>query len=328
MFTKVGKEEIIDECAALIRAGEIVAFPTETVYGLGGDALNESAVKKIYEAKNRPADNPFIVHVPSIDEVEKAAYLTDDAAKLFEAFTPGPLTIVLRKKECVPYCVTAGLDTVGIRIPSHPLAQEFLRKCGTPVAAPSANVSKRVSPTSAQYVYEDMNGKIPAIIDGGSCQVGIESTVISLAGDDPVVLRPGGVTLEMLAPYLPKIHNHTGKVTVAPAPGMKYKHYSPLVPCVLYASADSACAEYDIRKREGKNPLVLALESDCRIFAERGVKCVSLGKDGREFAHNIFDYLRKYEKTNGYLIVQALGKNGIEASIMNRLMKSSGGIIV
>ena len=327
MFTKVGKEEIIDECAELIKKGEIVAFPTETVYGLGGDALNEDAVRKIYEAKNRPSDNPFIVHVSSIEEIDKVAYLTDEARLLFEKFTPGPLTIVLRKKDCIPSCVTAGLDTVGIRIPKHPMAREFLRKCGTPIAAPSANVSKRVSPTSAEYVYEDMNGRIPAIIDGGQCEVGIESTVISLA-DDPIILRPGGITLEMLAPYLPKIHGFQGTVNIAPAPGMKYKHYAPIVPCVLYSTKENAVKEYKLRELQGSNPIILALEEDCIYFKERKLNCVSLGIDGTEFAHNIFEYLRKYEKESGYIIVQSLPEKGIGRSIMNRLNKSSAGIIV
>ena len=328
MITKIGKNEIIDECAELIKKGEIVAFPTETVYGLGGDAFNEEAVKKIYEAKNRPSDNPFIVHVADIEDIEKAAYLTEEAERIFKAFSPGPITIVLKKKKEIPYCVTAGLDTVGIRIPSHPMAREFLRKCGTPIAAPSANVSKRVSPTSAQYVYEDMNGKIPAIIDGGQCEVGIESTVLSLVGDEPIILRPGAITEEMLIEYLPKVKNHSGKVTIAPAPGMKYRHYSPIVPCVLFSSVDNAINEYEIRLGEGKNPVILADYKVCELLNGKNIKCISLGRTGEEIAHNIFDYLRKYEKTNGYIIIQAIKGTGIETGIMNRLIKSSHGKII
>ena len=328
MITKIGGEEIIGECAELIKKGEIVAFPTETVYGLGGDAFNETAVKKIYEAKNRPSDNPFIVHFGKIEDVEQAGYLTDTAEKIFKRFSPGPLTIVLKKKPEIPYCVTAGLETVGIRIPSHPLAREFLIKCGTPVAAPSANVSKRVSPTSAQYVYDDMNGKIPAIIDGGRCEVGIESTVLDLSGEIPTILRPGAITKEMLLPYLPDVKNRTGKVKVALAPGMKYKHYSPIVPCVLFSSPEAAEKEYALRMNENKNPIVLAREEISVILREKNINCVSLGKTGEEIAHNIFDYLRKYEKTNGYIIVEALSDVGIENSVMNRLLKSSQGIIL
>ena len=328
MFTKIGKYEILDECAELIKSGEIVAFPTETVYGLGGDAFNENAVKKIYEAKNRPSDNPFIVHVPSIDEVEQAAYLTEEAKIIFEKFSPGPLTIVLKKKETVPYCVTAGLDTVGIRIPSHPMAQAFLKKCGTPIAAPSANLSKKVSPTTAERVFEDMNGRIPAILDGGSCSVGIESTVLSLAGDEPVIVRPGAVTIEMLLPYLPTVKNFHGKITVAPSPGMKYTHYSPIVPCVLFSSVESALNEYAAKKEQ--NPVILAKNETCHAIMEKNKNafCVSLGDTAEKFAENIFEALRTYEKTNGYIIVEALSGEGIEFGIMNRLIKSSHGVIV
>lgn len=328
MLTIIGKEELIDTCAELIKNGEIVAFPTETVYGLGGDALNENAVKKIYEAKNRPSDNPFIVHVPSVEDVEKAAYMTDEARRIFEAFAPGPITIVLKKKETIPYCVTAGLDTVGIRIPSHPMAREFLRKCGTPVAAPSANLSKKVSPTTAERVFEDMNGRIPAILDGGPCSVGIESTVLSLAGDEPVILRPGAITIEMLMPYLPKVKNFSGKITVAPSPGMKYTHYSPIVPCVLFSCAENAVEEY--RKQKELSPVILGLDETMRRIRAKSpdVFCVGLGETAEAFAEHIFEALRTYEKTNGYIIVEALRGDGIEYGIMNRLLKSSRGVIV
>lgn len=327
MITKVGKEEFIDTCAELIRRGEIVAFPTETVYGLGGDAFNEEAVKKIYEAKNRPSDNPFIVHVPDLESVEQAAYLTDEARKIFEVFSPGPITIVLKKKEKIPYCVTAGLDTVGIRIPEHPMARKFLAACGTPIAAPSANLSKRVSPTTAERVFEDMNGRIPAILDGGACRVGIESTVLSLAGE-PTILRPGAITAEMLAPYLSSVKTHTGEVVVAPAPGMKYAHYCPTVPCVLFASVNGGMEEYERRKNEGQKPVVLASEKCCEEMKKRGAECVSLGKNTEEYAHNIFEAMRKYEKIYGFILIEALKGNGLEASVMNRILKSSRGVIV
>lgn len=328
MVTRIGKEEIIKECADLIRKGEIVAFPTETVYGLGANALDESAVKKIFVAKNRPSDNPFIVHVNSIEDAEKVAYVTEDAKKIFEKFAPGPITVVLKKKPIVPDCVTAGLDTVGIRMPSHKLAQEFLRECGVPIAAPSANVSKKVSPTEARFVYDDLNGKIPAIIDGGRCDVGIESTVISLTGDRPMILRPGAITKEMLEEYISNVSNFSGKVDVAPAPGMKYVHYSPMVPCVLYKTTNGAMVEYDLRQGEGKNPIILAGNEDCEIFNRKGYRCVDLGKDSNQFMHEIFANLRDCEKKYGYIIVQALGSNGVDYGIMNRLLKSSGGVIV
>lgn len=328
MITKIGKEEIIKECAELIKKGEIVAFPTETVYGLGANALDENAVKKIFAAKNRPSDNPFIVHVNSIEDAEKVAFVTEDAKKIFEKFSPGPITVVLKKKPIVPDCVTAGLDTVGIRMPSHKLAQEFLRECGVPIAAPSANVSKKVSPTEAQFVYDDLNGKIPAIIDGGRCDVGIESTVISLAGDRPIILRPGAITKEMLEEHISDVNNFSGKVDVAPAPGMKYVHYSPVVPCVLYRTTNGAMTEYDSRQAEGKNPVILAESTDCEVFKSKDYNCIDLGKDSNQFMHEIFANLRICEKKYDYIIVQALGNEGVEYGIMNRLLKSSGGVIV
>ena len=333
MITKVGKEEILDECAELIRKGEIVAFPTETVYGLGGNALNESAVKKIYEAKQRPSDNPFIVHVYDMSDIDEVAYLSKEAEQIFRRFTPGPLTIVLPKKSLVPDCVTAGLNTVGIRMPSHSLGREFLKRCALPIAAPSANKSKRVSPTTAEHVFEDMNGLIPAIIDGGQCSVGIESTVLGLF-DEPIVLRPGAITAEMLKEFLPNVKAYKRKpdeeLKVVPAPGMKYKHYAPIVPCVLYATPESGAAEYAKRSAQGLNPVILAKSADCvkLLRLTDGKNIVSLGDTDEEFMRNIFSSLRIYEKTNGYIIVQALGSEGIEGSIMNRLIKSSEGTIV
>ena len=326
MKTIIGKEEILDYCVDLIKKGEIVAFPTETVYGLGGDATNDLAIEKIYEAKNRPADNPFIVHVPSVEEAEKYAYVTEDAKKIFNMFSPGPITVVLKKKDCIVNRATANLDTVGIRIPSHPLCREFLKRCNLPIAAPSANISKKVSPTTAKHVFEDMNGKIPAILDGGNCDVGIESTVISLAGDAPVVLRPGGITIENLQKVLPNVKGFTGTVKVAQSPGMKYTHYCPIVPCVLYSSKENAINEYDNNKKN--NPVILALSKDVDYFKAKNIEAISLGNTYKEFTHNIFRMLRECEKEYGYIIIQALGDTGLENSIMNRILKSSGGKII
>ncbi len=325
METRVGGREIIPFCAELIKKGEVVGFPTETVYGLGADATNEEAVKRIYEAKGRPSDNPLIVHVSEVSEAEKVAYVSDLAKKLFSVFSPGPLTIVLPKKDKVPYSVTAGLDTVGIRIPSHPIAREFFRACNCPIAAPSANLSKRISPTTAEAVFEDMNGRIPAIIDGGSCSVGIESTVLSLAGDTPTILRPGGITEEMLRPYLPDVKLFSGKVKVAPAPGMKYKHYAPIVPCVLYSSVRGAEREYLLRKGEGKNPIILTKGANKELWEEKGFSYLSVGDTGEEFTSNIFRLMRYCEKIYDYLLIEKPDENGIEGSLLDRLMKSSGG---
>ena len=328
MKTILGGREIVPLCAELIKKGEVVGFPTETVYGLGADALNVTAVKKIYEAKGRPSDNPLIVHVPNVEEADKAAIVTPLAEKLFSVFSPGPITIVLPKRECIPYAVTAGLDTVGIRIPSHPIAREFLTACKTPVAAPSANLSKRVSPTTAEAVFDDMNGRVPAIIDGGRCDVGIESTVLSLAAEQPTILRPGGITEEMLRPYLPSVKLFSGKVKVAPAPGMKYQHYAPIVPCILFGSVRGATDEYLRWVGMDKKPVILTKKHNVSYFEERGFHCLSVGESGEEFTSNIFRLLRYCEKLYDVILVEEPLQEGIEASLMDRLKKSSGGVIV
>ena len=207
METKVLKPtpEAIREAAAALRAGELVGIPTETVYGLGAHALDESAVRKIFAAKGRPADNPLIVHVAKLEDAEPLCYISDTARALADRFCPGPLTIIMPRKPVVPNVVTANLETVAVRVPAQPVAQALLRECGLPVAAPSANTSGKPSPTTAQHVYHDMNGKLPIILDGGESQVGLESTVITLAGDIPTVLRPGGITPEMLLEVLPEV---------------------------------------------------------------------------------------------------------------------------
>lgn len=324
--TKVGGYELIDEAAGLIREGEVVAFPTETVYGLGADATNEEAIKKIFIAKNRPLDNPFIVHLHDISAIEEVAELNEDAKKIFNAFSPGPITVVLKKKPCVPDIATANLDTVGIRIPSHPMAREFLKKCGRPIAAPSANLSKRVSPTECRYVYEDMNGRIPLILDGGSCEVGIESTVLSLAGEVPTVLRPGAITIEMIAKHLGTVKSHTGEVVVASSPGMKYTHYAPIVPCYLFKDVIKAKVAIDNWKEEGKKIAVLVREANICNFEENEV--VSMGKTSEDIARNIFRLLRECEKYSDVIIIEGLKEEGLEASVMNRLLKSCGGKIL
>ncbi len=324
--TKVGGYELINEAARLINEGEIVAFPTETVYGLGGDATNQEAIKKIFVAKDRPLDNPFIVHLYDIDAISEVAYLTEEAKKIFDAFSPGPITVVLKKKDCVPNIATANLDTVGIRIPSHPMAREFLKRCGRPIAAPSANLSKRVSPTECRYVFEDMQGRIPLILDGGSCEVGIESTVLSLAGDIPTVLRPGAITVEMLSKYLGAVKSHTGEVVVAESPGMKYTHYAPVVPCYLFYDfnkAKNACSEW---KKDGKRVTVLVKENSKNKFED--IDTISMGKTTEEIARNIFRLLRESEKNSDIILIEGLGETGLEASVMNRLKKSSGGKII
>ena len=242
-------EDKICDAAKCLKSGGLVAFPTETVYGLGADALNPEASKKIYAAKGRPSDNPLIVHIADIDALEKLAYTNEKAYTLAHAFWPGPLTIILPKKDIVPKETTGGLDTVAIRMPSHPAALSLIRQSGVYVAAPSANISGRPSPTKAEHVIEDMDGRIDYIIDGGSVGIGIESTIVDLSGKKPMILRPGFITKKMLEEMIGKVamdpalesQQEMGKEALRPkAPGMKYTHYAPKGELTLVEAVNKA----------------------------------------------------------------------------------------
>lgn len=226
--------DIMREAGSIIKNGGLVAFPTETVYGLGGDALNPDSSKKIYAAKGRPSDNPLIVHIANWDSLYKIVKeIPEDAKKLSDAFWPGPLTMIFKKSDVVPYETTGGLDTVAVRMPSHPVALSFIEAAGGYIAAPSANISGRPSPTEARYVVEDMDGRIEMILDGGACEVGLESTIVDLTDDHPVILRPGYVTQTMLENALSCEVSWDRAIidadckTPPKAPGMKYRHYAP-----------------------------------------------------------------------------------------------------
>lgn len=321
-------EKAIEYGAKLINNGEVVAFPTETVYGLGGNALDENCVKKIYEAKGRPADNPLIVHVASLGDIFPLVNEFSERNKLVaETFMPGAITLLFPKGDKIPFAVTAGLATVGIRIPKNPIAREFIKACGVPIAAPSANRSTRVSPTLAKHVLEDMDGLIPLIIDGGESEVGIESTVLDLTGEIPTILRPGAITADMLLEVLDSIKTHTGEViNSAPAPGMKYKHYAPIVDTVVANNLTSLIDEYDNSVRKGYNPIALIEEGDCHKIGKRNF--YNLGKTSQEVCKNIYKALRACEKIYNYIICINLGEDGVSGSVMNRILKASGGKIV
>lgn len=325
MKTEIKGIESINEGAELIKSGGIVAFATETVYGLGADAFNAEAIKKIFIAKGRPQDNPLIVHLSKIEDIDSVAHATEISLKLFKAFSPGPLTIVLKKKENLPSEVTAGLDTVGIRIPKNYIARKLIETSSTPIAAPSANSSTRISPTTADHVFEDMNGRIPLIIDGGDCEIGIESTVLDLTGEVPVILRPGAVTMEMLLQHLPEIKNHTGEIKVAPAPGMKYKHYAPVVDCVLARSSQSAVAEYTRISSQGKKAIILGRKG---FIENKDIDFIDLGNGMDEIAKNLYKCMRAAEKEYDLIIIEEFSDKELEYSIMNRLTKSTQGVII
>lgn len=298
--------ESLEKGAEIIRAGGLVAFPTETVYGLGADAMNGEAVNGIFRAKGRPNDNPLIVHVCSKEQMKELGYWNDNAEAVYEAFMPGPITMVLKKKQLPPE-VTAGLDTVGLRFPVHPDAQKFLALAG-PVAAPSANLSGKPSPTCAQHVLTDFDGKIPLIIDGGECGVGVESTVISLA-ERPVLLRPGGITPEQLKAVLPDMYIHEAvlkniTLDAVASPGMKYKHYAPEARVVLTRS-------------DGKALLADALA--------HGIRAELFGDERAEVqAHELFARLRQADEMGLELVIfSAPSCDGVGLSVMNRLLRAS-----
>lgn len=324
METKILKaNECIDECASRILRGELVVFPTETVYGLGADAFNESAVAKIFKAKGRPQDNPLIVHISKVDEVKDIAEeIPDEFYALAERFMPGPLTVILKKSDKIPYIVTAGGDTVGVRMPDNVYARELIAR-SRPLAAPSANRSKHISPTTAMHVYEDLNGEVPVIMDGGACRVGIESTVLDLTSDTPTILRPGAVTADMLLDIVGKVSLNGKVIKVAKAPGMKYTHYAPVVETVLATTMDGAVRAYDSAAAEGKNPVIVARDIYRDKVKER--EQISLGITAGDYTHNIYNALRSAEKEYGYIIVEELHGDGLEASVMNRVEKACGG---
>jgi L-threonylcarbamoyladenylate synthase len=325
----------IAEAAALIRKGELVAFPTETVYGLGADALNADAVVKIFAAKGRPADNPLIVHVADPEAVQPLCYADERAKALMRAFWPGPLTLLLPKKAVVPPQTNAGLASVAVRMPSHPVALAFLQACGTPVAAPSANRSGRPSPTSAEHVLQDMGGRIPFILDGGACEVGLESTVLDMMADPPVIVRPGGVTREMLLTVLPRVEVAASVLRplaageTAVSPGMMYKHYAPKGTLTLVrgkpedvrAACKRLCHEAVQRNEKA---CVLAPAEHAGWYDDCDTVTVGSLNAPETFARELFAALRAMDDRQVQVIVcEAVDTAGIGLAIMNRLYRAA-----
>lgn len=311
----------------ILVGGGVVAFPTETVYGLGADARNQSAVDKIFKIKGRPNDNPLIVHVhENFDLSELVTEIPDYAEVLAKAFLPGPLTMVFKSKGTVCPAVSCGLDTLAIRIPSHKCAQDFLKLVNMPIAAPSANLSRHVSPVTAYHVFDDLNGKIPLILDGGKCSGGIESTVLDCTGEAPCVLRSGLITREMIAQvagccdaYILKDGERVR------SPGMKYKHYSPKCDTILfeYAEREKAISLYNTKRNEGINVYFMAEDSLICSFVGKNV--LNLGKNEQEIANNLYDKLREGERVAELIIgVVPQKQDGVMVGVMNRMRKAFG----
>lgn len=323
------KQEDVAKAARLLQQGGLVGIPTETVYGLAADALNEEACRGIFQAKGRPADNPLIVHICDIKQLYTLVReVPETALRLAEQFWPGPLTIILPKAPCIPDAVSAGLDTVAVRFPSHPAAQAIIRESGLPLAAPSANLSGRPSPTTAAHVMHDLGGKIDAVLDGGPCSVGLESTVITLAADPPRLLRPGGVTLEQLRAVLgevildPAVMNPLAEGAAAASPGMKYKHYAPRANVILLEGSREAFLRYVNSHRQNAGALCYAGDE-----AELQVPAVCCGGEGDSAsqAHELFDALRRLDGLGvSTVYARCPGTSGVGLAVYNRLIRAAG----
>ncbi len=324
MITKIVKaSDGINEGAQIINEGGLVVFPTETVYGLGANAFDQNAVAKIFKAKGRPGDNPLIVHISSLEQVKDIAVdIPDKFYELAERFMPGPLTIILKKSDKIPYVVTAGGDTVGIRMPKNEWARALIAN-SKPLAAPSANRSKHISPTTAQHVYEDLQGQVELILDDGPCGVGIESTVLDLTCETPTILRPGAITAEMLLDIVGQVSQNGKVIKIAKAPGMKYTHYAPVVETVMAENIDHAVARYDEIASEGRRPVIVARDIYRDKVGERAQ--ISLGVTIEDYTRCVYNALHVAEKAYDYIIIERLDGAGLEASVMNRVEKAAGG---
>lgn len=330
-------EKAMEHAGRLIAEGELVAFPTETVYGLGGDALHPEAAQKIYAAKGRPSDNPLIVHIAEFSDLERIAKeVPEQARKLADAFWPGPLTMIVWKNDSVPYATTGGMDTVAVRMPNHPVALELIRKSGCLIAAPSANTSGRPSPTEAAHVAEDLDGKIAMILDGGSVRIGIESTIIDLTEKTPMILRPGYITPQMLSEVLGEPVEIDPGIIAADdtrkpkAPGMKYKHYAPKADLVLVDGAkDAVIAKINElageKKKAGMKAAVIATEETRNAYQADVILCIGSRKDEDSIAQHLYKILRDCDELEVDAIYsESFVTPRIGQAIMNRLLKAAG----
>ena len=335
MHTRDLTGEDIQAAADLLRAGRLVGIPTETVYGLGANGLDPDAVARIFKAKGRPQDNPLILHIPSSDHLKRYCRdIPETAYALARAYWPGPLTMILYRRPAIPDVVTAGLDTGGMRCPSHPVCHAILEAADIPVAAPSGNTSGRPSPTTAAHMWEDMDGKIDAIVDGGPCSVGVESTIIDLTAVPPRLLRPGGITLEQLQAVLgevavdPAVTRLMGEGERPRAPGMKYRHYAPKAPVTVVAGDPAPSARY-ILDHAAPDDGVICFDEFAPLFGGRHVERLGPAADEEEQARHIFDALRAFDHTAVKAIwAQCPDDSGIGLAISNRLNKAAGFHIV
>ena len=337
------KDEELAEAAAVLKSGGLVAFPTETVYGLGGNALDEDAARKIYAAKGRPSDNPLIAHISCAAELAPLVREIPEAGrKLMEAFWPGPLTMIFPKSSKVPYGTTGGLDTVAVRMPDDPVASRLIALAGVPVAAPSANTSGRPSPTTADHVWQDMNGRIDMIIDGGPVGIGVESTIVDVSSPVPSVLRPGAITLEMLREVLgevavdPAILGPVKEDVKPKAPGMKYRHYAPKAELTLVETTGPVESMVEKVKELAHEKLVqgcqvgiICTDESRSCYAEGTVRSIGARESQESVAHNLYAVLREFDDLKvEYIFSESFSEDHLGQAIMNRLSKAAGYKIV
>ena len=332
--------DYIKEASEILRNGGLVAFPTETVYGLGGDATDKEASKKIYAAKGRPSDNPLIVHIAKFSQLEDISKdLPDNAKKLADAFWPGPLTMVVNKNEVIPYETTGGLDTVAVRMPNNPVALALIEESGCMIAAPSANTSGRPSPTKASHVYEDLSGKIEAILDGGSVDIGLESTIVDLTEDVVTILRPGYINMDMLKEVVGEVrmdpgivYNDKGTTSGArpKAPGMRYKHYAPKGDLtIISGEEDIVVATINQMTKDaldkGQRVGIIATSESADRYKDGQVLIIGDRADEGSIAHNLYDILRQFDEIGVDVIYsESFATPKMGQAIMNRLLKAAG----
>lgn len=328
----------IQRAARDVQAGKLVAFPTETVYGLGANATLEEAVRSIFEAKGRPQDNPLIIHIGEKHQLEEyAKAIPSKARKLVDHFWPGPLTLILTHKGNIATTVTAGLETVGIRMPDHPVAQALLQVANVPIAAPSANISGRPSPTEAKHVWEDLHGRIHTLLDAGQTGMGVESTIVDMTQEVPVILRPGGVTIEQIEEVIGKVEmapNLTRETLVPIAPGMKYTHYAPKGEMFLVKGDEQSVRSYINGQayklqQEGKKVGILTTEENAVKYDAAVVLCCGKRADPKSVAQKLYAILRTFDVYEvEYIFSETFPEEGLFLSVMNRLEKAAGGRVI
>ncbi len=326
------QKELILRAAAVIKQGGLIVIPTETVYGLGGDGTCPASSKKIYQAKGRPSDNPLIIHIANAEDAEKYAYTNELYYKLSAAFMPGPLTVILKKKDIIPYETTGGLDTVAIRCPAHPVAHALIQACGVPIAAPSANISGRPSATSVKYVIEDFDGKVDMILDGGECEIGLESTIVLVGedGDSLTLLRPGAVTYDALCCVCEKVTisptlDGTLKDNERPiSPGMKYRHYAPASPLILLDGKDEDVIRFLKNEQRNKKCAVICYDEEVHLLKDTLLLPIGRKEDIDMQARMIFARLRECDRIDPEIIYAHLPpQNGLGLALYNRMMRAA-----